>query len=87
MDGDGRVVAISFAAAGHGSADELIPLALHHEEVGLRGLDPQLERSLAAIYDNLDGLEDEPSPATLEATPVTANPGHVRTPSNLECDE
>ena len=63
VDGDGRTVAISLTASGRDLVDELIPLATRHEQVGLQNLAPhvvaQLKRSLVAIHDNLDALEDE----------------------------
>ncbi len=74
MDSDGRTVTISLTAGGHRLAEELIPLAIHHEQVALRNVDPQrvaqLKRSLSAIYDNLNALEDE-LPATPSAVRVS----------------
>ena len=93
MDGDGRTVTISLTAAGHGLAEELIPLAIHHEQVALQDLDPQLvaqlKRSLAAVYDNLDALEDElvPVPSAAGPSPPGAVRGIRMPPANLERDE
>ncbi len=68
---DGRTVTISLTEEGHRLAAELIPLAIHHDEFGVQDLDPlvvaQLKRGLVAIYNNLDGIEDElPPPTDLE---------------------
>ena len=83
MDSDGRTVTISLTAAGHALAEKVIPLAIHHEQVGLQDLDPQLvvqlKRSLVAIYDNLDALEDELLPA-----PPAARPPPQRGPDNIQ---
>ena len=68
---DGRTVTISLTADGHRLADKVISLAVHHEQVGMRGLDPQtvaqLKLGLIAFYDNLDALENECPSATLAA--------------------
>ena len=93
MDSDGRTVTISLTADGHGLAEELIPLAIHHEQVSLQELDPQLvaqlKRSLVAIYDNLDALEDElpPAPAAARSSPRAAARGIRMPPANLDRDE
>ena len=93
MDSDGRTVTISLTAAGHELAEKVIPLAIHHELVGLQDLDPQLvaqlKRSLVAIYDNLDALEDEllPAPLAARASP-RRSPGNGRMPpADLDRDE
>lgn len=82
MDSDGRTVTISLTAAGHALAETVIPLAIHHEQVGLQDLDPQLvtqlKRSLVAVYDNLDTLEDELLPAPPAARPSPQRPDIIR---------
>ena len=93
MDTDGRTVTISLTAAGHRLVDKVVPLAIHHEQVSLQELDPQsvaqLKRSLIAIYDNLDAIEDELLPAPRTArSPSRQNPGRTRLPpANLDLDE
>ncbi|WP_428394251.1 MarR family winged helix-turn-helix transcriptional regulator [Lichenicoccus sp.] len=63
LGSDGRTVTISLTGAGQTLAKQVIPLAIHQEQIGLRSLDPevveQLKRSLIAFYENLDTLEDE----------------------------
>ena len=93
MDTDGRTVTISLTAAGHRLTEKVVPLAIHHEQVGLQDLDPQLiaqlKRSLIAIYDNLDAIEDELLPAPPAARPSPRqNPVKARPrPANLDLDE
>ncbi len=93
LDNNGRTVTISLTAAGHRLAEKVIPLAIHHEQLGLQDLDPQLiaqlKRSLAAIYDNLDALEDELLPAPSAARPSRQKiAGSVQVlPAHLERDE
>ena len=74
VDGDGRTVTISLTAAGHRLTDELVPLAVHHEQIGLKDLDPtlvaQLKQCLVAIYDNLARLEGELTPAVPGSVPA-----------------
>ena len=82
MDSNGRTVTISLTATGHALAETVIPLAIHHEQVGLQDLDPQLvaqlKRSLVAVYDNLDTLEDELVPASPAARPSPQRPDIIR---------
>jgi DNA-binding MarR family transcriptional regulator len=85
LDSDGRTVTISLTAAGHRLAKKVIPLAIHHEHVSLQDLDPQLvaqlKRSLIAIYDNLDALEDELGSASPSARPSPRRAaGSIRMP-------
>ena len=86
VEGDGRTVTISLTEAGHALVNRLVPIAVHHEQVSLRDLPPdvvaQLKRHLISIHDNLDALEDE-LPAVTTATPQAparraAGPGAYR---------
>lgn len=58
-----RAVEINLTARGRALTDRLIPLALHHETVALRGFGPAelagLKAGLAKVYGNLDALEAE----------------------------
>ena len=73
VEGDGRTVTISLTGAGRALVDRLVPIAIHHEQVSLRDLPPdvvaRLKRRLIAIHDNLDALEDELPAATPAARP------------------
>ena len=75
LAGDGRTVAIKPDRAGRDLARTLVPIAIHHEQVSLQDLSPQvvarLKRHLIAIHDSLDALEDE----------LPAAPRHVPPPS------
>ena len=93
VDSDGRTVTISLTVAGHRLADKLIPLAIHHEQVGLQDLDPklvaQLKHSLIVIHDNLDALEDEllTTPLATRYTPRRVGTGLPVTPLGVDGEE
>ena len=76
-----RAVEINLTAKGRALTGRLIPLAVHHETVGLRGLPPRevaaLKRSLAKVLGNLDLLERE-----LAAKPVPPGPRPTPPPRN-----
>lgn len=85
MEGDGRTVTISLTEAGGTLARRLIPLAIHHEQVSLQDLSPdvvaRLKHQLIAIHDNLDALEDELATAPVAVgSRVGARPGLARIP-------
>ena len=68
LDTNGRVVEINLTAEGRRLAQQLIPMAVFHEDVGLRGFEPgevvELKRNLARVYENLRTLDGElPEPA------------------------
>lgn len=50
---DGRVTRLSLTAKGRAIYDEVVPLALHLEELFLSALTPQERRSLEALLDKL----------------------------------
>jgi MarR family transcriptional regulator, organic hydroperoxide resistance regulator len=60
---NGRTVEISLTRSGRTLAEQLIPLAQRHEALSLRGFAADeiavLNRSLVAIYRNLDAVERE----------------------------
>ena len=62
-----RTVAISLTSKGRGLANELIPLAVHFEEVAIHSFGTQevnkLKRELATVYEHLNQLEPEISEA------------------------
>lgn len=63
LDANARVVEINLTKAGRVLAERLIPIAVHHEEVGLHGLKPaeiaRLRQSLTRVLENLSTLENE----------------------------
>jgi DNA-binding MarR family transcriptional regulator len=63
LDTNGRVVEINLTAEGRRLTQQLIPLAVLHEDVGLRGFEPgevmELKRNLARVYENLRALDGE----------------------------
>jgi DNA-binding MarR family transcriptional regulator len=62
-DSNARTVEINLTRHGRALVEELIPLAMRHEDVGLRGLSSEeialLKKNLIIVYRNLDALERE----------------------------
>jgi DNA-binding MarR family transcriptional regulator len=83
-DANARTVEINLTAKGRMLAEELIPLAKLHEDVGLRSFPPnkiaELKRDLIKVFQNLaelesDGRAVEPSSPKKLRTPKTARNG------------
>lgn len=60
---NGRAVEINLTAKGRELAEQLIPIALHFEQVAIRNCDPGqvawIKRALAQAYENLNEIESE----------------------------
>jgi len=79
LDANARAVEINLTAEGRALTRQLIPFALHYEEVGLRGFHPgevaELKRSLVSVYENLTALDRELSERAAETPrPALAPP-------------
>jgi MarR family transcriptional regulator, organic hydroperoxide resistance regulator len=63
LEDDARTVAINLTAKGKAMVEELIPVAMHFEEVAIRNLPNDgivdLKRMLAQIHTDLDSIEPE----------------------------
>ena len=72
-----RTVAINLTAKGRTLVEELIPIAIHYEEVAVRSFSAkeiaELKTTLANIYTNLDSLEPEIREANARASAKTGN--------------
>jgi MarR family transcriptional regulator, organic hydroperoxide resistance regulator len=68
-----RTVEINLTAKGRTLVGELIPLAMIHEDVGLRSFGPEkiaeLKRDLIKVFQNLDELDHKNHPIELPASP------------------
>ncbi len=72
-----RTVAINLTARGSALVEELIPIAIHYEDVAVRNFSPkeiaELKATLGKIYGNLDSLEPEITAAKVEANGARAD--------------
>lgn len=68
-----RTVAIKLTAKGKMLVEELIPIAMHFEDIAVRSFSAkeiaELKTTLANIYENLDSLEPEIREANARANP------------------
>ena len=72
-----RTVAINLTAKGATLVEELMPIAIHYEDVAVRSFSPkeiaELKATLSKIYGNLDSLEPEIREANVKANAAKAN--------------
>ena len=72
-----RTVAINLTAKGATLVEELMPIAIHYEDVAVRNFSPkeiaELKATLGKIYGNLDSLEPEIREANVKANGTKAN--------------
>ena len=72
-----RTVAINLTAKGATLVEELMPIAIHYEEVAVRNFSPkeiaELKTTLSKIYGNLDSLEPEIRQANVKANGTRAD--------------
>jgi DNA-binding MarR family transcriptional regulator len=72
-----RTVAINLTAKGTTLVEELMPIAIHYEEVAVRNFSQkeiaELKATLSKIYGNLDSLEPEIRAANVKANGTRAN--------------
>lgn len=80
LDANARAVEINPTTEGRALVQRLMPFALHHDKVGLRGFHPgevdELKRNLAKVHENLSVRARELSERAAEAS----RPGPVRPP-------
>ncbi|MFY9956971.1 MarR family winged helix-turn-helix transcriptional regulator [Bradyrhizobium sp.] len=72
-DANARTVEINLTAKGRALVEQLIPLAMLYENVGLRSFRPdkiaELKRDLIKVFQNLSELDDENRPTELPMPP------------------
>ena len=77
-DANARTLEINLTAKGRELVEDLIPLAVLHEEVGLRSFGPgqvaKLKRDLIKVYENLAELEEAPSEWSDRPPPSMSTP-------------